>query len=185
MGVQIRNRRHLYAQFSDFPKPFSLTGASTVVESLKVIPNLFNTIDIQVWSQAAPTKLIDTTELPIAELHNRKLLLKFVQVGTNNVHNMILTLSPYSTNITSQTTFSTNADPTWKLSTTNQLASTDDNIVFPRLHRRNKFLPANCCYSAPSIFQYSSTNLWLYDYFEGGVQSGQTFSDVLLHIQKG
>jgi RHS repeat-associated protein len=167
MGVQIRNRRHLYAQWSDFPKPFSLSGSPTIIESLKTNMNLFNTLEIQAYSQVAPGKLIDTAEIPIAELHNRKLLLKFVQVGTNNVHNMILTLSPYSTNITSVTNFSATADPTWKLSTTNQLASTDDNIVFQVTHRRDKFLSSTY---APFA------NLWGYTYSEQGSQSGQTFT---------
>src|SRR5207247_252879 len=126
----------------------------------------FNTLQIRVYSQANPNKFIDTTEMRVADLHNRKMLLKFVRVGTTNQHDMVLSLNPYSTNITSQTAFSTNADPTWKLVTTNRLDSTDDNIVFQVTHRRLRFLPSN--YVAPDPF--AVTNLWGYNYFEQGQQ---------------
>ena len=48
LGVQIVNRRPLYARWSDFPLPFALSGTPTVIESLKTNMNLFNTLDIQV-----------------------------------------------------------------------------------------------------------------------------------------
>jgi RHS repeat-associated protein len=179
MGVQIVNRRHLYAQWSDFPLPFSLSGAPLVIESLKTNMNLFNTIEIQVYSQANPSRVLDTTELPVLYLHNRKLLLRFQQTGIN-LHNMILSLAPYSTNVTSVWNFGTQADPTWKLVSSNQLDYTDNNIVFQVTHRRQRFLPAG--YAAPD--SVAVTNLWGYSYFEQGVQSGQTyvFSDT---FQKG
>jgi RHS repeat-associated protein len=166
LGVQIRNRRHLYAQWTDFPKPFSITGPPLAIESLKTNLNLFNTIEVRAYSQANPSKFIDTGELPIADVHNRMLLLKFLQVGTNNVHNMILSLAAYSSNVTSQAAFSTNADPTWKLVTTNQLNSTDDTIVFQITHRKLKFLASG--YAAPEW--WGETNLWGYNYSELGEQ---------------
>ena len=81
MGVQCLNRRHLYSQWSQFPEPFALSGTPLVIESLKTNMSLFNTLEIQVYSQANPSRMIDTTAIPIAELHNRKLLLKFQQIG--------------------------------------------------------------------------------------------------------
>ena len=171
LGMQIVNRRHLYSQWSDFPVPFALSGTPIVVESLKTNLNLFNTLEVQVYSQANPTNLIDTSEMYEADLQNRMLLLKFQQVGTNNVHNMILSLESYSTSYTNVTAFSTNANPCWKLATTNQLVSTDDGIVFQITHRRDKFLPSGFVTSgSPTI------NPFNYIYFERGQQSGgQTF----------
>jgi RHS repeat-associated protein len=170
MGDQIVNRRHLYSQWNQFPEPFALSGTPVVIESLKTNMNLFNTIEIQVYSQANPTRLIDTTELPIAELHNRKLLLKFQQTGVN-LHSMILSLEAYSTNVTNVWSFSTRADPTWKLVSSNQLDNTDDNIIFQVTHKRERFLPAT--YTAPGA--QSISNLWGYSYLEQGAQNGQTY----------
>jgi RHS repeat-associated protein len=169
--MQIVNRRHLYSQWSDFPVPFALSGTPIVVESLKTNLNLFNTLEVQVYSQANPTNLIDTSEMYEADLQNRMLLLKFQQVGTNNVHNMILSLESYSTSYTNVAAFSTNANPDWKLATTNQLNSTDDGIVFQITHRRDKFLPSGFVTSgSPTI------NPFNYIYFETGQQlGGQTF----------
>ena len=130
LGMQIVNRRHLYSQWSDFPVPFALSGAPIIVESLKTNLNLFNTLEVQVYSQANPTNLIDTSEMYVADLQNRMLLLKFQQVGTNNVHNMILSLESYSTSYTNVTAFGTNANPCWKLSTTNQLSAQMTALCF-------------------------------------------------------
>ena len=171
MGVQCVNRRHLYSQWNQFPEPFALSGAPLVIESLKTNMSLFNTLEIQVYSQANPTRLIDTTAIPVAELHNRKLLLKFQQIGTNNLHNMILSLEAYSPNVTNTWSFSTRADPTWKLVSSNQLDTTDDNIIFQITHTREHFLPGN--YTAPG--HYTVSNLWDYAYFEEGSQNGQTY----------
>jgi YD repeat-containing protein len=172
LGMQIVNRRHLYSQWSDFPVPFALSGTPIVVESLKTNLNLFNTLEVQVYSQANPTNLIDTSEMYEADLQNRMLFLKFQQVGTNNVHNMILSLESYSTSYTNVAAFSTNANPNWKLATTNQLNSTDDAIVFNITHRRDKFLPPNFN-TLPNII----TNEPNYSYFEFGEQtSGQVFT---------
>ena len=167
LGMQIVNRQHLYSQWSDFPMPFALSGTPTIVESLKTNLNLFNTLEVQVYSQANPTNLIDTSEMYEADLQNRMLLLNFQQVGTNNVHNMILSLESYSTSYTNVTAFGTNANPCWKLATTNQLNSTDDAIVFQITHRRDKFLPSNFS-TLPNII----TNEMNFSYFEFGQQSG-------------
>ena len=147
MGVQIVNRRHLYSQWSDFPEPFALSGTPMVIESLKTNMNLFNTLEIQVYSQANPSRLIDTTAIPIAELHNRKLLLKFQQIGTQQSAQHDSVAGSLFPNVTNTWSFSTRADPTWKLVSSNQLDSTDDNIIFQVTHTREHFLPGN--YMAP------------------------------------
>ena len=125
------------------PEPFALTGTPLVIESLKTNMNLFNTLEIQVYSQNNPTKLLDTTAIPVAELDNRKLLLKFQQLGTNNLHSMILSLEAYSPNVTNTWSFSTRADPTWALVSSNQLDTTDNNIIFQTTYNREQFLPSN------------------------------------------
>jgi len=180
LGMQVVNRRHQYSQWSDFPLPFALSGAPMIVESLKTNLNLFNTIEVQVYSQANSTNLIDTGEMYEADLQNRALLLKFQQVGSANVHNMILSLEPYSTGYTNVAAFSTNANPCWKLATTNQLVSTDDSIVYQITHRRSKFLPSGYLPSvAPTI------NPFDYFYFEQGQQSGGLTAVQTDYFRKG
>ncbi len=171
MGDQIVNRRHLYSQWNQFPEPFALSGTPLVIESLGTNMNLFNTLEIKVYSQVNPTKMIDTTAIPIAELDNRKLLLRFQQIGTNNLHEMILSLDPYSPDVTNTWSFSTRADPTWHLVSSNELDSTDDNIIFQVTHTREHFLPGN--YTAPG--RDTVSNLWNYAYFEQGAQNGQSY----------
>lgn len=172
LGVKIMNRRHLYSQWGQFPLPFALSGTPTVVESLSTNVNLFNTLDILVYSQANTNNYIDTRELPALYFHDRKLLLNFVQLGGSNLHTMSLVLDSYSTNITTTNAFASSSDPTWTLTGGTNLTSTDDNIIFQVTHRRNKFLPTN--YIAPNLG--FSTNLWNFSYFEQGeVGSGQTY----------
>jgi RHS repeat-associated protein len=171
MGVKCINRRHLYSQWGDFPEPFALTGTPLVIESLKTNMNLFNTLEIQVYSQNNPTRLLDTTAIPVAELHNRKLLLKFQQLGTNNLHSMILSLESYSPNVTNAWTFSTRADPTWAMVSSNQLDTTDNNIIFQTTYNRERFLPSN--YIMPSSGNLN--NMWDYTYFANGQQNGQSY----------
>jgi len=170
MGVRIINRRQHFAQWDDLPKPFLLSGTPLIWESLKTNLNVFNTLQIRVYSAADTNKFIDTTEMRIADLHNRKLLLKFLQVSTNNAHDMILSLAPYSPGITNQALFGTNADPTFKLVSTNRLTNTDDIIKFQITHKRLRMLPPG--YTSPIAF----TNLWGYQYFEeGAITPGLTY----------
>ncbi len=164
IGVKYLDRRNLYSRWSDFPKPFQLSGTPLVKESLTNDLSLFNTIQIRVYSQANTNKSIDTGELRIADLHNRKLQLKFLQVGTQNVHDMILSLDSYQSAVTNTAAFTTNANVTYRLIQTNQLNSTDDLIKYQVTHKRICSLPAN--YVAPSSF----SNLWEYLYFEQGAE---------------
>jgi RHS repeat-associated protein len=180
LGVQIVNRRHLYTQWNDFPKPFALTGTPNVIESFKTNANAFNTLEILAYSQANPGKAVDTTEMRVLDFHDRKLLLKFVQTGAN-LHNMILTLSPYSTNILSQTNFSATADAAWKLSGTNALDSTDDNVIFVVTHKRNKFLPAGYV----PTFTDVPTNFWNFYYSDEGQQGSSQVYQTTNTFRKG
>jgi YD repeat-containing protein len=154
MGVRIVNRRNHHPRWDDFPKPFSLSGAPLVWESLQTNLSLFNTLQVRVYSAADTNKFIDTSEMRIADLHNRKLLLRYERVGTDNIHDMILSLGAYSPAITNSAAFGTNADPTLKLIATNRLASTDNDIKVRVTHRRLRMMPPG--YTAPLDYK----NLW-------------------------
>jgi RHS repeat-associated protein len=179
IGVKYLDRRRLYSRWDDFPKPFELSGAPIAKESLTNDLNLFNTIRVRVYSQANPNKFIDTEELRIADLHNRKLQLKFLRVGNQNIHDMILSLDAYAPTITNLGGFSTNANPAYRLVQTNQLNATDDVIKFRVTHKRLRALPTG--YVAPLVH----SNLWNYSYFEQGSQSPGLVSDQTETFRKG
>jgi len=171
LGVQIVNRRHLYSQWSQFPLPFSLSGTPKVVESLSTNMNLFNTVDILIYSQVNPGNAVDTLEIPVLYLHNRKFLLDFTESNTNS-YEMNVFMSPYSSNITDATFFGPGVDFAEELLGGASLSGADDNIIFQVTHRRNKFLPTNYV----AALTQDSTNLWNYNYFEAGqVGNSQTY----------
>jgi YD repeat-containing protein len=158
MGMHVVNRRNLYTRWDDFPKPFSLTGAPLVWESLKTNLALFNTLQVKVYSALNPYKSIDTTEMLMADLHNRKLLLRFEQ-HTNTgpfSHEMILSLGRYAPNITNVGAFATNADPTLRLTASRtDLFLDDDEIRFQVTHRRLRMALAGYSVQARNIWEFS------------------------------
>lgn len=115
LGVRTVNRRHYYARWQDFPTPTWLTNTSTPIESLSAssitnvspaLTNIFDTLSVEVYSLADPTKDIQTGNLRLADLHNRQ----FYLTQSNSAPGMVqlsLVLSPYRTNVTSQDSFNT------------------------------------------------------------------------------
>lgn len=113
LGVQIVNRRHYYARWQDFPAPTWVTNTSTPVESLTAsaitnvspaLTNIFDTLSVEVYSLADPTKDIQTGALRLVDLHNRQ----FYLTQSNNAPGLVqlsLVLSPYRTNATGQGSF--------------------------------------------------------------------------------
>jgi RHS repeat-associated protein len=157
IGMKITHRKHLYARWEDLPAPFAISGTPTVMESLSANPILLNTIQVKAYSAANTNKVVDTGELYIADMHNRPLVLRYEQVGSNNVHNMILTLGEFSPAITNRGSFG--GDVTCRLSATNQLDASDDVVLFAVTYNRNRFVTN---YGYPSL-----NNAWAYQYTQG------------------
>src|SRR5205085_1447995 len=72
IGMQYVNRRHAYANWTDFPRPTLVTNTSTAVESLtssgitNVSPrltNVFDTVYVELFSLVNPGKIIRTSEM--------------------------------------------------------------------------------------------------------------------------
>jgi RHS repeat-associated protein len=114
IGMKVRNRRHLYSRWQDFPSPTVVTNAdqvvvadsltsSTITNVSPLMTNIFNTVDIQVYSIANTNHLIDTGEMRMSDLHNRKFL-----ILTNGV-NLQLWLAAFQPGVTNQTAFSNDA----------------------------------------------------------------------------
>ena len=86
IGMQVRNRQHYYARWQDFPVPNVVTNQAQVVVAdtltgsaiTNVSPqmtNIFNTVEVQLSSVNHTNNLIDTGELRMSDLHDRKFLI--------------------------------------------------------------------------------------------------------------
>ncbi len=156
IGVRVINRRNNYSRWTDFPKP-TLVGSSNVpVENLssialtnvsRYLTNIFDTVSIEVYSVANPTNKIVTGELRMADLHNRKFLARHEKITTNS-HRLILSLAPYRPDTTNEAPFSAvdpyaPADPDvlQRLSMTNVLGASDDQLKIKFTHRKQRSLP--------------------------------------------
>jgi len=94
MGVSVRQRKTYFSRLEDFPQPFELTGTPATVERLQDRMDLFDTVQISVYSQQNPGKKLETATMPLMAFHNRKLLLRQTKVNATT-HSFHLTLSPF------------------------------------------------------------------------------------------
>lgn len=149
IGMRYVNRRHLYAQWSDFPRPTLVTNSSTAVESLAstsitnvsaTLTNVFDTLQIELYSVANPQSKIQTPPLRTADLHNRKFFLSHTNIGNGQIQ-ATLTLGPFRPEATGQGNFSTSDTTlTNKQVLTLTLNSTDDSLKVRFRHRRQRAL---------------------------------------------
>lgn len=151
LGVQIKNRRHLYARWEDFPQPWAVTeenGQITQRESFADTPDTFDTVSIQVWSDRGPNPNnvcdvgepnIETGDLRTLDLHNRRLLIRHEKTGAN-AHNLIVSLAAFRPTATGTGTF---ADPDLlnKQVATVALDSSDDALRVKTTFKRHRSLP--------------------------------------------
>ena len=66
--------------------------------------NIFDTLSVEIYSVTDPTKDIQTGDLRLADLHNRKFYLTQSN-SSPGVVQLSLVLAPYRTNVTSQGSF--------------------------------------------------------------------------------
>lgn len=149
IGMKVINRQHYYSRWQDFPTPNVVTNQSQVVvvdsltssvitnvSPLMTATNLFNTVDVLIYNTANTNSRIDTLDMRMADLLNRKFL-----VFTNQ--NLLqLWLAPFIPGNTNQSSFGT-SDP----SLTNQqvltLPLTNGNVFSITLtHKRHKAVSA-------------------------------------------
>ncbi len=148
LGVRAFNRRHQYARWTDFPTPFSVTnGTVNTVKDLTSITNIsptwtniFDTVSVEVFSNVATNKRVWTGTMRMADLHNRKFLVRHQPNGSN--FDVILSLAPYRPSATNQIKNFTN-DVDFLYAQTNRalLASTDDQLTVRLTHKRHRTLP--------------------------------------------
>jgi RHS repeat-associated protein len=173
IGMKDINRRNYYARWQDFSRPTWVTNTCTAVENLTDpaitnvfagLTNAFDTVSIEISSDANPTNKIITGDLRMADLHNRKFLMRTDKVDSTH-HNLILSLAAYRTNITSQSAFTNDAALLNKQLATNNLVSTDDRLTLKITHKRHRALPSSFNTHPPLVqdtfYEVSATDLFI------------------------
>jgi RHS repeat-associated protein len=143
IGLKRRIRPRLYTRFEDLPQPWSVTentGPITLRESLASTPLIFDTVSVEVWSNANPTKKIVANGLRAADLHSRLCVLRADKTGSNT-HNLTFSLSALRPGIAGVGDF-TGTDIRAKQSRTIALDSSDDGISVKMTLRAHRTLPA-------------------------------------------
>ena len=159
MGVTISDRQNNRDAWSDFPQPWQVVpgslAANNLVASLSAIPNIFDTIQCQVYSDRNNNgkydlgePILDTGTLRAVDLHNRRIMVKTVKTAPN-VHSLFLTLEPLRPGTSTVTEpFPANGDAINKQSVNVALGSTDDALNFRTVYNRHRTLPSG--FSAPA-----------------------------------
>lgn len=145
LGMRYVNRQHLYSQWSDFPRPTWVTNTSVAVESLAssgvtnvspTLTNIFDSIQVELYSLNNPQKIITTPLLRMADLHNRKFYLTHTNIGGGQIQAQLV-LGPYRPGSTSTGNFSDAALTNRQVLTLN-LDTTDDYLKIRFRHRRQR-----------------------------------------------
>ncbi len=149
LGMRYINRRHAYAQWTDFPRPTWVTNVNAAVESLAsteitnvspALTNLFDTVQVELYSVSNPQKKMQTPAMRMADLHNRKFYLTHTNLGGGQIQ-AVLTLGPFRPNATGAGTFSSgDATLTNRQVLAMALDGTDDHLKIRFRHRRQRAL---------------------------------------------
>ncbi len=150
LGIRCANRRHLYTTWTDFPRPTLVATNSIAVESLgspgitnvsSRLTNVFDTVQVQLYSVMNPQKEIWTPPLRMADLHNRKFFLTHTNEGNGQVR-AVLVLAPYSSYATGQGTFAASDSAlTNRQEITLLLDGTDDHLGLRLRYRAQRAIP--------------------------------------------
>lgn len=113
IGMNIYNRQHNYARWSDFPTPTYVTNVSYTVESMSdpavtnvdpQLTNIFDTVNVDVYSLQDPHKDLQTGPMRLVDLHNREFYITQTNSGSNQWP-ISLVLVPFGTNTNSTYSF--------------------------------------------------------------------------------
>ncbi|HXI72020.1 MAG TPA: transglutaminase domain-containing protein, partial [Verrucomicrobiae bacterium] len=150
IGVKILNRRHNYARWQDFPTPTWITNVSRSIENLTssaitnispTLTNIFDTVSVEIYSLADPTKDIQTGDMRLCDLHNREFYIyQYVTNSTQVQLNLILL--PFRSSITNQFSFGNDTNLLSRQALSLTLASSDDQLGFRFHYHRHRALSA-------------------------------------------
>ena len=143
LGLRAFNRRNQYARWTDFPRPFLVAGTNNAVESLGQLDSaIFDTIRVEVTSRNVPAKKIDTGELRMLDVHNRKFLL-WPGAVANNTLTLTLSLAAFGDNTNNPAGAVFGSDPALlqRQHAEMTLNSGDDSLLVKTTYRRHRAVP--------------------------------------------
>ncbi len=100
IGMQVRYRKINYASFNEMPTPFEVEGTATGVALLNSVSGLFDTVKVVAKSVQTPTRNITTSDMPLMDILDRRLLVKFTRTTASNLY-LNLVMEPFRPGITS------------------------------------------------------------------------------------
>lgn len=160
LGVKFVNRRRTYARWQDFPTPFVVPTNAVALDSLGSpaitnvfagLTNIFDTFSVEVSSQATLSKKLSTGDLRLADIHDRRFLIRHEKTGVNT-HNMILSLAAYRTNATGPTNFTIGDTLLNFQQISTNLTSADDWLNVKLTYKRHRSLPITVFTNPPSPY---------------------------------
>lgn len=171
LGVTIYNRKNYFTDWQDLPRPWKtpMVTGTNLVQNLNSVPNLFDTMNLQVFSDRNGNGVVDSGEPVLTtgtmrslDLHNRRLLLYCLKTGSN-MHSMKLSLEPFRPGTTGTGTFLTTDTllPPQLLAT--NLTSADDSLLFNITYERHRSLPRSLSVSTGEAFLATNDTLEITD----------------------
>ncbi|HMJ90517.1 MAG TPA: DUF6531 domain-containing protein, partial [Candidatus Acidoferrum sp.] len=160
IGVRWVDRPKAYARWQDFPRPFVVPLTNVALDTLtssaitNVFPgltNIFDTVSVEVTSVANPTRKVTSGELRLADIHNRRFIVRHEKTAAN-AHRLILNLAAFRPNATGSTNF---AVGDWLVNTqqiSTNLVGTDDELAMKLVYKRHRSLPQSIATNPPSFW---------------------------------
>jgi RHS repeat-associated protein len=148
LGVNFYNRKNYFTSWSDLPRPWQSPTVANgdVKESLSLVPNIFDTLKVTIYkvNGSTQTAIMQTDDLRMVDLHNRRFLLYAVQNTPNvNAHTLKLSLEEFrpSTQGNTPGNFAASDSLLNKQLLTASLGSGDDALLFAIDYKRHRSLP--------------------------------------------
>ena len=143
VGLTRKLRRQYFSRLQDLPQPWAVTevtGPITLRESIGSTPLAFDTISVDIWSNANPSKRITVNDLRACDLHSRRFVLRTEKTGIN-AHNLILSLGEYRPGAGATGNFT---GPTMREKQVKSITldGSDDQISVKMIYRAHRTLPA-------------------------------------------
>jgi YD repeat-containing protein len=165
-GMHFRDRPQYRSRWQDFPTPTYVTNFSIAVDTLgswgitNVIPrmtNIFDTVNVTVQSVANPSKSLTSGNLNLAELNDRRFLIRHEMIDSSNTR-MVMALDSFRTNVTKVKDFSSvtqvfppNTNALCSLQASNSLNASDDLLQVTIVESRHRSLSNNFVSPNPDL----------------------------------
>jgi len=152
LGVTFYNRRNYFTNWNDLPRPWQTPAIASVdvKESLNAVEDIFDTINVKIYKDNGGTKtlLMETDDLRMVDLHNRRFLLYAVQQVSIpggvpiNAHTLKLSLEAFRPDTEANTapnpSFTAGDSLLNKQLKTAALSSSDDALTFAIQYQRHR-----------------------------------------------